>query len=37
VPHFDDDVHDIEGLLRIHRYLFASEAERAQMIADVVA
>jgi anion-transporting ArsA/GET3 family ATPase len=37
VPHFDDDVHDIEGLLRIHRYLFASAAERAQMIADVVA
>jgi anion-transporting ArsA/GET3 family ATPase len=37
VPHFDGDVHDIEGLLRVHRYLFASAAERAQMIADVVA
>ena len=37
VPHLDDDVHDVEGLLQIHRYLFASEAERAQMIADVVA
>jgi anion-transporting ArsA/GET3 family ATPase len=37
VPHFDDDVHDVEGLLRVHRYLFASDADRAQMIADVVA
>lgn len=37
VPHFDDDVHDVEGLLRVHRYLFASDAERAQMIAEVVA
>jgi anion-transporting ArsA/GET3 family ATPase len=37
VPHLDDDVHDIDGLLRIHRYLFASEAERRQLIADVVA
>jgi anion-transporting ArsA/GET3 family ATPase len=37
VPHFDDDVHDVEGLLRIHRYLFASERTRDRMIADVVA
>jgi anion-transporting ArsA/GET3 family ATPase len=37
VPHFDDDVHDIDGLLRIHRYLFASHAERARMIEKVVA
>jgi anion-transporting ArsA/GET3 family ATPase len=37
VPHLDHDVHDIEGLLRVHRYLFASAAEREQMIADVVA
>jgi anion-transporting ArsA/GET3 family ATPase len=37
VPHLDDDVHDIEGLLRVHRYLFASDEEREQMIADVVA
>jgi anion-transporting ArsA/GET3 family ATPase len=37
VPHFDDDVHDVEGLLRVHRYLFASESERARLIADVVA
>jgi anion-transporting ArsA/GET3 family ATPase len=37
VPHLDDDVHDIEGLLRLHRFLFASEAEREQLIAGVVA
>jgi anion-transporting ArsA/GET3 family ATPase len=37
VPHFDDDVHDVEGLLRVHRYLFASDADRARMIAEVVA
>jgi anion-transporting ArsA/GET3 family ATPase len=37
VPHFDGDVHDIEGLLRVHRYLFASAGQRARMIADLVA
>jgi anion-transporting ArsA/GET3 family ATPase len=37
VPHFDDDVHDIDGLLKVHDYLFASNAERERMIADVVA
>jgi anion-transporting ArsA/GET3 family ATPase len=37
VPHLDDDVHDIEGLLRVHRYLFASDAEHARLIADVIA
>ena len=37
VPQLDGDVHDIEGLLRIHRYLFASEGERERLIADVVA
>ncbi|HEY5316473.1 MAG TPA: ArsA-related P-loop ATPase [Solirubrobacteraceae bacterium] len=37
VPRFDDDVHDVEGLLRVHRYLFASDAERERMIAEVVA
>src|SRR6201999_4294224 len=35
VPHLDDDVHDVEGLLRIHRYLFASDKERERLIADV--
>ncbi|MGZ4178121.1 MAG: ArsA family ATPase [Solirubrobacteraceae bacterium] len=37
VPHLDDDVHDVEGLLRMHRYLFASDAERERLIADVIA
>ena len=37
VPHLDDDVHDVEGLLRVHRYLFASDEERERLIADVVA
>jgi anion-transporting ArsA/GET3 family ATPase len=37
VPHLDDDVHDVEGLLRVHRFLFASPAEREQLIAGVVA
>jgi len=36
VPHLDDDVHDIEGLLRVHRFLFASEAEREALIAKAV-
>jgi anion-transporting ArsA/GET3 family ATPase len=37
VPHLDDDVHDVPGLLAVHRYLFASEAERGRMLAQVVA
>ncbi len=37
VPQLDDDVHDVEGLLRVHRYLFASQAERERLIANVVA
>jgi anion-transporting ArsA/GET3 family ATPase len=37
VPQLDDDVHDVSGLLRIHRYLFASQAERDQLVADMVA
>ena len=37
VPQLDDDVHDIEGLARIHQYLFASQAERERLIADLVA
>jgi hypothetical protein len=37
VPYFDDDVHDIEGLWRVHRYLFSPDRERAQLIAEVVA
>jgi anion-transporting ArsA/GET3 family ATPase len=37
VPHLDDDVHDVAGLLRVHRYLFASDDERERLIADVIA
>ena len=37
VPQLDDDVHDIEGLLRVHRYLFASAGERERLISEVVA
>jgi anion-transporting ArsA/GET3 family ATPase len=37
VPHLDDDVHDVEGLLRVGRFLFASQADRDRMIAEVVA
>ncbi len=37
VPQLDDDVHDVEGLLRIHRYLFGSQAERERLIGDLVA
>jgi anion-transporting ArsA/GET3 family ATPase len=37
VPQLDDDVHDIDGLLRMYRYLFASGAERERLIADLVA
>ena len=37
VPQLDDDVHDVAGLARIHRYLFASAAERERLIDDLVA
>ena len=37
VPHFDDDIHDVAGLMRIHRYLFASPREREDYIRDLVA
>jgi anion-transporting ArsA/GET3 family ATPase len=37
VPQLDSDVHDLEGLLRMRRYLFATAPERAQLIADLVA
>ncbi|MBV8944065.1 MAG: ArsA family ATPase [Solirubrobacterales bacterium] len=37
VPQLDDDVHDVEGLLRIYRYLFGSQAERDRLIEDLVA
>mgnify|MGYP002403644294 CR=1 FL=1 len=37
VPQLDQDVHDLEGLLRMQQYLFASPAEREQLLADLVA
>jgi anion-transporting ArsA/GET3 family ATPase len=37
IPYLDSDVHDVEGLLRLHRYLFASAEERERLIAEVVA
>jgi anion-transporting ArsA/GET3 family ATPase len=37
VPQLDDDVHDVEGLLRMHRYLFAPRAQRERLIEQVVA
>jgi anion-transporting ArsA/GET3 family ATPase len=37
VPQLDDDVHDLEGLLKMHRYLFATAKERERLIAEFVA
>ncbi len=37
VPHLDNDVHDVDGLLQMHRFLFATEAERERLIRDLVA
>jgi anion-transporting ArsA/GET3 family ATPase len=37
VPQLDDDVHDLEGLLKMHRYLFADAQERKRLIAELVA
>jgi anion-transporting ArsA/GET3 family ATPase len=37
VPHLDDDVHDLDGLARVQRYLFASRRERDRLIAELVA
>jgi anion-transporting ArsA/GET3 family ATPase len=37
VPHLDGDVHDIDGLERVRRFLFASAQERAGLIDRVVA
>ncbi|HUZ29683.1 MAG TPA: ArsA family ATPase [Solirubrobacteraceae bacterium] len=37
VPQLDDDVHDLQGLLQMRQYLFASGQEREQLIANLVA
>jgi anion-transporting ArsA/GET3 family ATPase len=35
VPYLDEDVHDVEGLMEINRYLFASAPERRKMLERV--
>jgi anion-transporting ArsA/GET3 family ATPase len=35
VPYLDEDVHDIAGLAQVNRYLFASEAEREELLEQV--
>jgi anion-transporting ArsA/GET3 family ATPase len=37
VPQLDGDIHDLEGLLQMHWYLFASAPERERMISQLVA
>jgi anion-transporting ArsA/GET3 family ATPase len=37
IPYLDEDVHDVEGLGRLDRYLFATEEERQAMLDEVVA
>jgi anion-transporting ArsA/GET3 family ATPase len=37
VPQLDADIHDLDGLLRMHRYLFASGRERERLIDELVA
>ena len=32
VPHLDGDVHDVDGLVLVHRHLFAEGAERAALL-----
>ncbi|MFL5821133.1 MAG: ArsA family ATPase [Solirubrobacteraceae bacterium] len=37
VPYLDEDVHDIDGLRRIHRFLFASTRERERLLEELAA
>ena len=37
VPYFDEDVHDIAGLARVNRYLFADAAERQELLEQATA
>jgi anion-transporting ArsA/GET3 family ATPase len=37
VPYLDEDVHDLEGLAAIGRFLFASEAERERLLDELAA
>jgi anion-transporting ArsA/GET3 family ATPase len=34
VPHLDGDVHDVDGLVAVHRHLFARGAERAALLEE---
>jgi anion-transporting ArsA/GET3 family ATPase len=34
VPHLDGDVHDVDGLVLVHRHLFAVAAERRSLLAE---
>jgi anion-transporting ArsA/GET3 family ATPase len=34
VPHLDGDVHDVDGLVAVHRHLFASGARRAALLQE---
>ncbi len=36
VPQLDQDVHDLEGLVSVGRFLFATDAERELLMAEVV-
>ena len=37
IPYLDEDVHDVEGLTRIHRFLFATDERRRELLDEVVA
>ena len=37
VPYLDEDVHDVDGLAGIGRFLFASEAERERLLDELAA
>ena len=34
IPYMDEDIHDLEGLLKIDRYLFATEEQREALAAS---
>ncbi|WCB92672.1 ParA-like partition protein [Baekduia alba] len=34
VPHLDGDVHDVDGLVLVHRHLFAAGAEREELLSE---
>ncbi len=34
VPHLDGDVHDVDGLVAVHRHLFATGADRETLLAE---